>query len=146
MSSRRRSGAFTALVSARLSEAERKEYIERINAAQAQPELPLDADKGAPVLPLTAPDFRFKIEFRCDDPACTGHDFSVLDWEVDALYARARDGGQEHAAAQVEKKLEEICGATKDTRFFLGNIASHPHTFTIVGLWWPNEKKQLTLL
>lgn len=130
---------------ARLSEADREEYIERIKEAQAQPELSFDPDKGSPTLPLSAPDFRFKVEFRCDDSACSGHDFSVLDWEVDALYARFKNQGQERAAKLVEESLEKICSATNDTRFFLGNMASHPQTFTIVGTWRPKDSHQPSL-
>jgi hypothetical protein len=33
-----------------------------------------------------------------------------------------------------------VCAEGKDTYFFLGNIAAHPHKFTIVGLWYPKKQ------
>jgi hypothetical protein len=40
--------------------------------------------------------------------------------------------------------LDKLASSHFDTRFFLGNISSHPDTFTIVGLWYPKfpDKKQ----
>jgi hypothetical protein len=32
-----------------------------------------------------------------------------------------------------------------DVRFFLGNISTHPHKFTIVGLWYPTKVPAATL-
>lgn len=39
------------------------------------------------------------------------------------------------------KPRDDVCGPGKDTHFFLGNIASHPHVFTVVGLWYPKRAK-----
>lgn len=107
----------------------------------AQIELPLDLTTGKEIRPLSPPDFRYKIEFRCSDGRCERpHNFSVLDWDVDALYARQKQTrSPQQAAKEVVNKLWEVCGEDKDTRFFLGNIASHPQNFTIVGLWYPKN-------
>lgn len=107
-------------------------------------ELPLDPETGKEKKPLTPADYRFKIVFRCDNPNCRKtHDFSVLDWEPDALYfTLLKRGDAKHVAARkVVDKLEQICGENKDTYFYLGNVFSHQHIFTIVGFWWPNKKE-----
>jgi hypothetical protein len=96
-----------------------------------------------PVKRLSPPDFRFKIKFRSGDNI---HEFSVFDWEIDALYFNCRKRGdtQEQARAKVVAKLErDVCGKEKDTYFFLGNIAAHPQIFTIVGLWYPKKQRVL---
>ena len=128
----------------RIPAREKDEFMERYREAVQQIELPLDPETGREIRPLRAADYRFKVHFRCDDPRChTDHKFSVLDWEIDALYFRLRtqQGRSPHLAAQgVIEKLQEICGSQKDTHFFLGNIANHPQSFTIVGLWYPKKK------
>jgi hypothetical protein len=130
---------------------ERREFWEKYQGILAQQEFQFDRQEDQGVRPLPPPEFRFQIQFRCDDPACTQeHLFSVFDWEVDALYYRLL--GQGDAAEQACEKViarlrDEVCAEGKDTHFFLGNILAHPHKFTIVGLWYPKAKRhrQLTL-
>lgn len=122
------------------------EFYQRYKEASAQLDLALDPQRE--IEPLTPSDYRFRITFRCADPACKStHTFSVLDWEIDALYFRmSRKKPSHHAAAQeVRTTLERLCGKDHDARFFLGNISSHPKVFTIVGLWYPKRSAQLGL-
>jgi len=131
----------------RYPQAEREIFWERYQRTVAQMDLPLDVETGREVKPLTPPDYRFKIKFRCDDPACPGeHNFSVLDWELDALYfgQRQLDRGPDVAAGKVIEKLRQICASDKELYFYLGNIATHPQIFTIVGLWWPKRMEKGT--
>jgi hypothetical protein len=126
-------------------EEERRDFWSKYKAIVDQQELPFDPDAEPPVRPLSPPDFRFQIAFRCDDPNCPrDHLFTVFDWEVDALYHSLRRDGEtpEQACEKVVDKLrDEVCGPGKDTFFFLGNMAAHPHTFTIVGLWYPKKQQ-----
>jgi hypothetical protein len=130
----------------RFSDRERDEFWTRYKDALSQMELTLDPDTGKVTKPITPPDFRFKINFRCDDPECTtDHSFSVLDWEIDALYFRLRGRFPAKAAAQGVRDhlLKSVCSKDKDLYFFLGNINGYPQVFTIVGLWYPkNTRKQ----
>jgi hypothetical protein len=128
----------------RLSSSEREDFWSRYEAAVAQMELPISPETGREHKPLVPPDYRFKIDFRCKDRRCEKpHSFSVLDWELDALYFRQKQTLPASAAANdVVKKLEDICGPERDLHFFLGNISSHPQTFTVVGLWWPRRKRE----
>ena len=123
---------------------EKEKFWQNYRNAINQMDLPFDSETGHSVKPLSPADFRFKITFRCDDPRCLAdHQFSVLDWEIDALYFTLRQRGDApHIAAQkvVDKLLNQVCSPDNDLYFFLGNISSHPDTFTIVGLWYPKKK------
>lgn len=126
--------------------AEQDKFWQNYRNAISQMELTLDPENEHIVKPLTPPDFRFKITFRCDDRHCQiDHQFSVLDWEIDALYFTLRKKGDAPhiAAKKVVDKLQQVCSAENDLLFFLGNISSHPDTFTIVGLWYPKYKMNM---
>jgi hypothetical protein len=133
------------VTSQKYSPKERNEFWDRYKAALSQMELPLDPDSGREIKPITPPDYRFKVGFRCDDKTCTGHTFSILDWEVDALYFKLKKNGDapEIAAQKVVDKIQDdICSPKNDLYFFLGNISTHPQTFTIVGFWYPKIKSK----
>ncbi len=123
---------------------EKEKFWQNYRNAISQMELPLDPETEHLVKPLSPADFRFKITFRCNDSRCqVDHQFSVLDWETDALYFTLRQKGDSpHVAAQkvVDKLQNQVCSPDNDLYFFLGNISSHPDTFTIVGLWYPKKK------
>jgi hypothetical protein len=124
---------------------EKTSYWERHNRITSELEFAFDEEKGTVTKPLRPPDFRFKVQFRCDDPRCRkDHEFSVLDWEVDALYFNLhfnKNNSPRTAATKVKDKLlESLDMATNDVYLFLGNISSHPQIFTIVGLWHPKKK------
>lgn len=120
---------------------ERDEFWWKYKEAVAQLEMEFDDDEQ-PTRPLPPPDYRFFLRFRCDDLGCHYiHKFSILDWELDALYFNMkRKYGEEQAALKVtddvEKKLRHTTG---NTRLFLGNTAAHPQNFSVVGLWYPTK-------
>lgn len=128
----------------RVSEKDKAEFWQRFQAALQQMDLQFDPEPKPGVKPLSPPDFRFKLVFRCDDPRCTkDHEFSVLDWEIDALYFNLKKRGDspEVASQKVISKLRDgICSSAKDLHMFLGTMANHPHIFSIVGLWYPKKK------
>ncbi len=128
----------------RYAKAERNAFWDRYRSALAQMDLPLDAETGREIKPLTPPDYRFKVDFTCNDDRCSGHQFNILDWEVDALYFRLKQQGKspDWAAELTIRKLRSNCADDKDVYFFLGNISNHPHVFTIVGLWYPRKKPE----
>lgn len=133
----------------KIPEQDKRDFAIRYDRVLAQQDLPLDPETGREIKPLREADFRFKIRFQCGHESCRRvHDFSVLDWELDALYFRLRQRGNRRipAADKVLRKLETICSSDNDLRFFLGNISNHPHVFTIVGFWWPKRKASDTQL
>jgi len=79
---------------------------------------------------------RIMIEFYCNDPQCLGHKMSILDWEFGQLYRKMVK------QTQWEEKIEakiigEIFGEKRDSYIILGNMASHPQTFCVLGFFWP---------
>jgi len=126
-----------------LSPAERTELQRKYDVIQNQRSL-FDDPSRPRVKPLSPPDFRFKVEFRCaDEDATVSHKFSILDWEVDALYFRCLNNGsqREEAAQEVIQQLRNrLTLAKNDVHFFLGNMKLHQHIFVIVGLWYPKKK------
>lgn len=35
--------------------------------------------------------YRFYLKFKCDDPTCTSHEMSILDWEIAQLYRNLKN-------------------------------------------------------
>lgn len=123
-------------------------FMEKYEEATRQMDLPLDPETGRKIKPLQPSEYRFRVSFRCDDQGCGGHAFSVLDWEVDALYFRMRHEKKLSSMAAAEKvvdKLQAMCAGDKVVYFFVGNISTHPQVFTIVGLWSSKKDPQLDL-
>lgn len=99
--------------------------------------------------------FKFHYLFECDDQSCKkSHRMMIEDWEVGALYWRLVDGGaspKEAATGVKDKFLNQLCGTTKDTHFYVGTILAYPKTWVVIGVYWPTvdtrckEKSQPTL-
>ena len=88
--------------------------------------------------------YRFVLHFSCDYELCSGHEFSILDWEIAALYRKAihREGWKEIIT---DKVMNDLCGEKRETYLILGNMAQHRHVFCILGFFWPPKRRQLTL-
>lgn len=86
---------------------------------------------------------RFLISFNCNNPKCTGHKISILDWEFGALYRRV--SGSVAWEQKMRQKVEQICSPEKDVYFFMGNMASRRQTFCILGIFYPPKVKQPSL-
>ncbi|MCH7726992.1 MAG: hypothetical protein IH991_10990 [Planctomycetes bacterium] len=87
--------------------------------------------------------YRFKYVFECDDPRCKGHRMMNEDWELGALYWRLIDSGATEAEAVEkvrEKFLNELCGPTRDTYFFVGTVLAHPKSWVVIGVFWPKKQ------
>jgi hypothetical protein len=92
-------------------------------------------------LPLVeAIPYRFRYRFRCAD-CLPGreHHMSIIDWEISQAYRSWRDQyGPEDVLDRLRTRwLEEICSPKKETMFFTGNMHQHPHSFLVLGCWWP---------
>ncbi|MHC4695498.1 MAG: hypothetical protein ACYTFA_02010 [Planctomycetota bacterium] len=88
--------------------------------------------------------FKFQYVFECDDSRCKGHRMMIEDWEVGALYWRLVNGGDspDEAAKSVrEKFLNVLCGADRDTHFYVGTILAHPKTWVVIGVFYPKIAK-----
>lgn len=79
---------------------------------------------------------RIMLEFSCNDPGCSGHKMSILDWEFGQLYRKVEKSKDWQAKIEA-KIMDEIFAKTRDTYVILGNLAAHPQTFCILGFFWP---------
>lgn len=82
-------------------------------------------------------DFRYR--FRCEDEECPTHDMGLKDWEAGASYRKFL---RKYGERTVQDKLRErwydsIFTPDRAVHFFVGNIAAHPRTFMLLGLFYP---------
>ena len=103
-------------------------------------------DRKVTKQPLRKVPFKFQYKFECDDLRCKrAHRMMIEDWEVGALYWKLVDQGAspEQAAQRVRDKfLHELCGAERDTHFFVGTILAHPTTWVVIGVFWPKVNRK----
>ena len=83
---------------------------------------------------------RFMIEFICDDPECSGHKMSILDWEFGQLYRKVKKDADWKEKIK-SKIFNEIFAKNRETYIILGNMAGHPQTFCVLGFFWPLLRK-----
>jgi hypothetical protein len=83
---------------------------------------------------------RIMIEFSCNDSNCTGHKMSILDWEFGQLYRKVIKNvdWQEKIKSKI---IHEICAEDRDTHIILGNMVSHPQSFSVLGFFWPPKRQ-----
>ncbi|MER7873199.1 hypothetical protein ABTY63_06480 [Streptomyces solisilvae] len=84
----------------------------------------------------------FRYSFRCADGDCTSHDMGLKDWEAGASYRKFL---RKYGDQGVREKLREtwydrIFTPNRAVHFFVGNIAAHPKTFMLLGLFYPDRK------
>ena len=80
------------------------------------------------------------IEFLCNDPDCTGHKMSILDWGFAQLYRKVIKSVDWQNKIK-PKILDQIFSENHDTQIMLGNMVSHPQTFSVLGFFWPPKKQ-----
>lgn len=129
----------------RKTEEARAEWEVARTRALAQKDLFVDVDAETKELKFMP--VQYRVEFECEDDRCNGHDMSILDWELYALsrkmYAARGAGGARKA---VLDKLAQITNFDKfEPYFYLGNVAAHPTSFMVVGLFTPPRKSQMGL-
>ena len=83
---------------------------------------------------------RIMIEFSCNDSNCTGHKMSILDWEFGQLYRKVIKSvdWQEKVKSKI---IDEIFAESRDTHIILGNMVSHPQSFSVLGFFWPPKQQ-----
>ena len=96
---------------------------------------------GSDKTPLEKIPFKFRYRYFCAEPGCPGHHQTIIDWEICELYRKLRDNYGEDVSAikkDIKRKfLDELCGPSKDTYFFVGDMHWHPGSFIILGVFWP---------
>ena len=96
--------------------------------------------------PLTKLPFSFHYIFECEDSR-KPHTAMCEDWELGTLFLKLREQhGSDEIAANLtrEKFLNELCGPTKDTRFFMGTFFPY-NTWLVLGVFWPPKDRARNL-
>ncbi len=121
---------------------EKYEQAERKYEYAATPDLFDDKTRKIEALP-----FKYRYLFRCTDPSCNGHRCSIIDWEAYELHRKmVRDHGEAKAFGKVKNMyVDTICGADKETYFFMGNMKNHPDSFLVLGAFYPRLGDSPTL-
>ncbi len=102
----------------------------------------------APKQELEKIPFVFRYEFRCAEDGCPGHTLMCTDWEMGQSYRQWKSDYGEQWQEKFRQRYESEMIGKKDTHFFVGTVASHPHRWIIIGLFYPPrmaEDKQATL-
>lgn len=86
----------------------------------------------------------FYLKFRCNNRSCTGHEISILDWEIAELYRKIKNRAGWETKLR-DKVLQGICGRDRDTYLVMGNMIKRRSTFCILGFFWPPKEDQLSL-
>lgn len=125
------------------SQSEREEWEEKRRQALQQKDLFVDPEAETKELVFIPVEYR--VEFRCGDDRCNGHDMSIRDWGLYQLSRKlfARYGSGPATQDKVIRKVLEVMEPPKrDAYFFLGNTVSHPRNFMIVGFYYPPLRSQ----
>lgn len=119
--------------------AERAEFEAKWRAVSSQGDLFREEYKELGFLP-----YDVRLTWRCVDSCAEcrerPHDMKVLDW---GLLELARRDGWDRARDQMAK-LADL--STNDFRLFMGNFRNHLTTFGIIGMWYPRDPEQRSLL
>lgn len=97
-------------------------------------------EQGRPLRLLEKIPFRFAYRFLCDDPACKGHNLSIISWEVMESFRRWQTKYREDWQRKFREKYWDDM-LQRDLHFYLGNMASHPTSWLIIGLYYPPTPK-----
>lgn len=88
--------------------------------------------------PLAKIPYTFHYVFECADSA-KPHTAMNEDWELGVLFLKelAKGRTEEEAIQSIRRRfLDEMCAASRDTRFFMGTILPF-NTWLVLGVFWP---------
>lgn len=117
-------------------------FVEAQQALLNQASLFGDRAGDSSRVPLDPLPVKAKFAYRCSDPACPGHEQSLIDWELGSLYRTLDKQGDDETTihAKIRQKFfEQYCGDRYETRFITGSMLRHPGSFLILGLVHPRR-------
>lgn len=92
--------------------------------------------------PLQAPRFSGTYLYECAESDCPGHKQGFLDWEFVAFQLlRLRSMNDKAAQQHIQQRFfHEMCSPDRDVAFYVGNLAAHPRTFGVLGVYYPPRR------
>lgn len=119
--------AITGLRIGRRTETERAEWLRKEAELLSQENL-----FGERMKRLDFPELKFLVQWKCDDPRCSGHDMSLLEWGLHELARKYRhDPGRE--AKVLEAMHKRLDTQRRDVYLFLGNFRDRLYNFGLMG-------------
>ena len=109
-------------------------WRERAEIIAAQGSLFRDPAQNSPTLEVVP--WRFSYKYECIASSCRGHDQTIIDWEVAALWRNVRNRPNWRALMQ-QKFVTEMWTRDRRTELFVGNMQQRPHSFLVLGVFWP---------
>lgn len=130
------------LVIAKRSDEQLTKWTQRAEAIKGVFSLFDDVDAEKPDFEVVP--WRFSYKYRCSSPRCNGHEQTIVDWEVVALWrhVRHRPDWQD----LMRQKFADEMWTGRDTVLFVGNQEQYPGSFLVLGIFWPKAGWQPTLL
>jgi hypothetical protein len=91
--------------------------------------------------PLEAPRFKGYYKWRCGETNCPTHEQSIIDWEFVALQRHLWRRSAADAMDAIKTRFhDQLCAPDNDVAFYVGNQAKRPHTFSILGVYYPKKE------
>jgi hypothetical protein len=81
--------------------------------------------------------FIFRYEFHCAEDTCRGHTLMCTDWEMGQSYRKWKSDYGDRWEEKFRQRYEFEMMHKNDTHFYVGTVASHPHRWIIIGLFYP---------
>lgn len=103
-------------------------------------------NSNAPKVELEKVPYDFSYVFRCDHASCTGHNLCCTDWEAGQAWRSWSRTYGDQWESKFRQKFEQEMLKKNDTYFFVGTVRAHPHSWTIVGLFYPPITSQLSFV
>ncbi|HBB88421.1 MAG TPA: hypothetical protein DC047_12475 [Blastocatellia bacterium] len=101
--------------------------------------------ESGPTQELEKVPFNFSYRFYCDEQTCIGHTYKCVDWEMGESWRRwSKEYGDEWET-KFRQRYETEMIHRNDTHFYVGTVHQHPHTWIIVGLFYPAKDKPMPL-
>lgn len=89
--------------------------------------------------PLEWVPYQFRYKFRCHDADCPSHDMGLHDWEAGQSWRNFRRRYPSERLPEIlrDRWWDQMIVPQRAVHFFVGNIAAHPRTFLLLGLFRP---------
>jgi hypothetical protein len=83
----------------------------------------------------------FRYAFHCSDVECPGHKLMCTDWEMGESYRKWSSAYGDNWEQKFRLRYESEMIEGNETSFYVGTVASHPHRWIIIGLFYPPKQK-----
>jgi hypothetical protein len=90
-----------------------------------------------PLKPLEKIPYKFSYRFICNESNCRGHTLMCVDWELGQAYRQWKMMYGKDWEQKIYQRFETDMILRFNTHFFVGTIHGHPHSWIIIGLFYP---------